>query len=292
METLHLYITTLATVLVCAIGTDGEDTKQQVDEDVGMMLSQVVDHNIIGCHLIILTTAEHSHLFSSILRHMSADVVAGVVVEAGWVLSQDQLTQDHLLQGLWGDSKTTCRAIILDVTESNNTNLALRLLESSGLWKMSETRVVIIGWTAGVKDVLLHHSLRNTVHGLYLALHDLAILTPPNHRDSRLRKVLPQEASNIEGVSVYRRCLYCNNGKADVQLIYHWNHTSPVQQAKDLFTEQFLNFMGHKFKIVTVSYFPYIAYKKDSESKGTTVTLTDSLDARLLDTFSHKLNFT
>nr|XP_045610234.1 uncharacterized protein LOC123765603 [Procambarus clarkii] len=85
---------------------------------------------------------------------------------------QDQLGGDNLLQGLWGDSRTTCRGLILDLTSSSNTShLALRLVEMSGLWRRPETVVIAIGGRAGVRSLLLHHSLRNTVHALYLALH-------------------------------------------------------------------------------------------------------------------------
>lgn len=49
-------------------------------------------------------------------------VISGgvMMVEAGKVMSQDQLSQDQLLQGLWGDTTTTCRAMIIDLTGSNN----------------------------------------------------------------------------------------------------------------------------------------------------------------------------
>ncbi|KAG7162362.1 Ionotropic receptor 21a-like 10, partial [Homarus americanus] len=50
--------------------------------------------------------------------------------------------------------------------------------------------------------------------------------------------------------------------------------------------------MGHKFKIVAVSYFPYIDYKRNSDKPGSEVTLKDSLDARLLEAFASVLNFT
>nr|XP_045610237.1 uncharacterized protein LOC123765605 [Procambarus clarkii] len=39
----------------------------------------------------------------------------------------EHLTRDNLLQGLWGDSRTTCWGLILDLTSSSNTtHLALR----------------------------------------------------------------------------------------------------------------------------------------------------------------------
>ncbi|XP_069189679.1 glutamate receptor ionotropic, kainate glr-3-like [Procambarus clarkii] len=55
--------------------------------------------------------------------------------------------------------------------------------------------------------------------------------------------------------------------------------------------DQFKDFMGHNFHVVSVPYFPYVDYQ-DTNVSGGTITLVDSLDARLLDTFSPKLNFT
>ncbi|KAG7162350.1 putative Proteasome subunit alpha type-2-like 6 [Homarus americanus] len=109
-------------------------------EQVGVMVGQVVEHHLTDCHLVLMTTTQHSHVFSSIIR----------------------------------------------------------LAEVAGLWKMPETRVVVVGRMAGVKDVLLHHSLRNTVHGLYLALHDLTLHTPPRIGSSRLRKALPREGFTLD----------------------------------------------------------------------------------------------
>ncbi|KAG7162344.1 Glutamate receptor-like 28, partial [Homarus americanus] len=232
-------------------------------EQVGVMVGQVVEHHLTGCHLVLITTTQHSHVFSSIIRHMGAE--AGVVVEAGWMLSQDQLTQDHLLQGLWGDTRTTCRALILDLTTSNSTDLVFRLLESSGMWKLSETLVLVMGGSEGVEDVLLHYDLRNTVHAFYMALtlHDLPLQNLPRLANSRLGKTLMQEVS--ERVWVYRRCLYCNNGEADVQLIHKWNLTSLPQHTDDLFFhEQFHNFFGHKIQFSAVRFFPYMAFTLNS----------------------------
>lgn len=37
------------------------------------------------------------------------------------------------------------------------------------------------------------------------------------------RKHVSTVAEGIkQGVWIYRRCLYCNNGEADVQYLYHW----------------------------------------------------------------------
>ncbi|KAK4290419.1 hypothetical protein Pmani_036670 [Petrolisthes manimaculis] len=55
---------------------------------------------------------------------------------------------------------------------------------------------------------------------------------------------------------------------------------------------QFLNFRGYVLRVVTVSYFPFVDYIRAKEEPGTPVTLTDSVDMRLLHTFKRKLNFT
>ncbi|XP_071526989.1 glutamate receptor ionotropic, delta-1-like [Panulirus ornatus] len=142
---------------------------------------------------------------------MSAGVAAVVVVEAGSLLSEDQEAHDHLLQALWGGTKTSCSALILDLisstTDNNNgTHLALRLMKSSGLWQRPETRVVIVGDRATVRDVLLHSSLRNTIHALYLAIQKPVPRTPPLPRSSsRLNKaihiVIADDSSSLKNLS-------------------------------------------------------------------------------------------
>lgn len=52
------------------------------------------------------------------------------------------------------------------------------------------------------------------------------------------------------------------------------------------------DFHGHFFQLTTVPYFPYVAYSTDTPEKGTTVTLQDSLNVRILHTFAAALNFT
>ncbi|XP_053641778.2 glutamate receptor-like [Cherax quadricarinatus] len=261
----------------------------QVVEQVGVMVGQVVDHHLSGCHLVLITTTQHSLITSSIIRRLSEGVEAGVVVEVGWEYSQDQLAQDQLQQGVWGDSKTTCRGLILDLTNTNNTHSALRFLEKAELWKLPETLVVVVGRRTGVKEVLLRHSFRNTIHALYLTLHDLT-LDASRPRNSHLGKSRVLGASG--GVLVYRRCLYCNRGEADVQLLHLWNLTSLTQSMSDIFQgkRQFQNFWGNKMKFSTIVYFPYTDYTLDHAEPGSTVSLNDGLDARLLSLFAKTLN--
>lgn len=54
------------------------------------------------------------------------------------------------------------------------------MVEWSGLWLRPETRVVVLGGTLEVGALLHHFTLRNTIHALYLALHNHTLhkLTP------------------------------------------------------------------------------------------------------------------
>ncbi|XP_069951447.1 glutamate receptor ionotropic, kainate 2-like [Cherax quadricarinatus] len=285
----------------------------QVVEQVGVMVSQVVQHHLTSCHLVLITTTQHSLITANIIRRLSESVEAGVLVEVGWEYSQDQLAQDQLQQGVWGDSKTTCRGLILDFTNTNNTHSVLRFLEKAELWKLPETLVIVVGRRTEVKDVLLHHSFHNTVHVLYLALHDLTLhdltlheltlddltvhsitlndltlhASPPTLLNSRNRQPVARASG---GVWVYRKCLYCNRGEADIQLLHLWNLTSFTQIKDDLFQEQFHNFWGKNLKMSTVLYFPFMDYTLENSEQGSTVSLKDCLDARLLSLFAKTLN--
>nr|XP_053641785.1 uncharacterized protein LOC128695307 [Cherax quadricarinatus] len=262
---------------------------EQVGVDVGMMVGQVVEHHLTGCHLVIATTP-HSLITSVIIRYLSKSVVAGMVMDTEWVFSQDKLVQDHHLQGLWGDTRTTCRGLILDLTTTNSTTNALKLAEAAGLWKLAETRVIVLGRkSTQVKDVLLRRSLRNTLHALYLALHD------PRHQYSSLRKIFTEDVCGAlvsSDVWVYRRCMYCNNGEADVQVINHWVITPNINDIHELFQEQVQTLLGHKLRVVAVPHFPYMDFELNTRNPGGIVIQKDAIDTRLINTFSAALNFT
>ncbi|XP_069188819.1 glutamate receptor-like [Procambarus clarkii] len=185
-----------------------------------------------------------------------------------------------------------CHLVLITTTRhSLITSRILRLLEQWGLLQLPETVVVAVGKTGQARAVLLHHGLHNTAHALFLALHDPALNTP--HPHSRLSKACTGEASTDGGVSVYQRCLYCNNGEADIKLIHNLNFNSPAQSWEDLFQENCQDLRGHKMRIVTPTpTFPSADYGRCSEAPGTLVVLKDSLDTRLIHTFAAKLNFT
>ncbi|XP_045123990.1 glutamate [NMDA] receptor subunit 1-like [Portunus trituberculatus] len=273
------------------------------EEQVGVMVRQVVAHHLPTCHLMLMTTSPHSPVFAAIRRHMRS----GVAV----VVSSPDQHHHHIEEALFGDSALACRGLILHLHEgSNNDTDALRMLERTGLWKRPETKVLVVGGSARVKGVLLHSSLRNTVHGVYLALHqDPAASIAPG--EAAIRRSLPYSAVSQE-VSVYRRCLYCSGGDAGVSFVHRWNisllagrqnYTKIASLHPYLLNEMSLHSLprtaeslrdmnGHKFRVTTLPNFPYTDYRRESGEPGAAVTPLDSLNGRFLDTFAAFFNFT
>ncbi|XP_042223276.1 glutamate receptor ionotropic, delta-2-like [Homarus americanus] len=57
-------------------------------------------------------------------------------------------------------------------------------------------------------------------------------------------------------------------------------------------SEEFEDMMGHQVRVVAKTLFPFMEFERDSDAPGTTVTPSDSLDVRMLDTVAKILNFT
>ncbi|KAG7162305.1 Glutamate receptor-like 23, partial [Homarus americanus] len=252
---------------------------------VSEMVGQVVEQHLAGCHLVLVDTTQ-SPLFSIMIRQLVSSGESVMVVEAwrmflykqvfrnesvsDWNIRDeivmDQLARDQLLQGLF--------------------------LEWCEVWRRPEIPVVVVGERDGVETVLLHHSLRNTIHTLYLALHDL-----PLHRgqgpslNMRSRKKNIIRGSKSEQVWLYGRCLYCKKGDAQVQLLHRGNLTYGLQLSVNLFPEHLGNFLGHTFQLVVNQYLPFIDIELDKEP-GTPVAPRDSLNTRMLHTIASSLNFT
>ncbi|KAK4311182.1 hypothetical protein Pmani_017301 [Petrolisthes manimaculis] len=149
---------------------EGQMLKWEGDYE-GQMLVKVVERHMLGCQLVLWTTVPHSPVVSAFLRQVG---VGGVVVVDGGV---SQLHQ-YFLQDLWNHDTITCRGLLLYSHNNNNnnnaTNEALMNLELTGLWKKSGVRVFIASSSSSssssVKEVLLHPTLRNTIHAVYLVL--------------------------------------------------------------------------------------------------------------------------
>ncbi|XP_071533870.1 glutamate receptor-like [Panulirus ornatus] len=212
---------------------------------------------------------------------MSSQEVVGS--EDNTVLGVEMLMNQLLEQQLTG-----CQTVL--ITTSTESPIP-SILELSQLWQRPETVVVVVGGRTGVKDVLLHHSLRNTVRALYLAVPDLSMNTLDHHIKTRFREIIAHDGVS-KGVLIYQRCLYCKDGEADVRPTHTRNLVSAIQHSGNVLYEDVQELMGHRLRVVAVSYFPYIDYERHHQVAGTTVTLRDSLDARLIVTFAAKLNFT
>ncbi|KAK8402421.1 hypothetical protein O3P69_000673 [Scylla paramamosain] len=68
------------------------------------------------------------------------------------------------------DVRLTCHAVIFISLTHTDTDLALRFMETAGLWRRPMIRVLAVGVEEEARKALLHPSLRNTVHAHFLAL--------------------------------------------------------------------------------------------------------------------------
>lgn len=48
------------------------------------------------------------------------------------------------------------------------------VMETAGLWKLAEMRMLVLGQESEVETVLLHHSLRNILNVVYIAINEPA----------------------------------------------------------------------------------------------------------------------
>ncbi|XP_071535568.1 probable glutamate receptor [Panulirus ornatus] len=95
-----------------------------------------------------------------------------------------------------------------------------------------------------------------------------------------------------EEVRVYGRCLYCSKGKADVREIRQWRPIAGGHITDNIFLGQREDFMGHQFDVVAMPFFPLSSFTRNSEDLGTTYTLLDSVDIRMMNSFKGQANFT
>ncbi|KAK3865046.1 hypothetical protein Pcinc_029304 [Petrolisthes cinctipes] len=259
---------------------DGGVAEQQ---RLGQVISEIVEQQHLSqCDLVLLDSSPHSTLVSAISSEHHHGLLQPLMEARGD-------NQQYLPPPVWGDTRTTCRVLILPITNITHANTSLWVAERAGLWKLPQTRVVLVGpGYRGAESVLLHPSLRNTIHALYLTLHHPITTT----------------TTTVVELKVYRRSLYMRDGEAGVEHVLTTNLlsinvnsiiTQHVLLNSTLFfndKDQFLNFEGHKLRVVTAMYFPYVAYWKEGDEPGSPVILTDSLDGRLYHTLSPALNFT
>lgn len=85
------------------------------------------------------------------------------------------------------------------------------MLEEANLRKLPEAVVVVVGGKQGVEKVLLHHTFRNTIHALYVALPDAtaaskATLSEPLIITTRVNKGLQVTSGNFPDKQMTPRC--------------------------------------------------------------------------------------
>ncbi|XP_042223295.1 uncharacterized protein LOC121867452 [Homarus americanus] len=116
----------------------------------------------------------------------------------------------HLAEG---DTKLTCRALLLDLTSASYTNVFMNFLDTFHLYLWPRTRVLGVGDKTQAREVLHHASLHNTVHALYLG-------TTPATPSSGATCGRPGVC--VGGVWAYSRCLYCSEGRPGVRPLGPW----------------------------------------------------------------------
>ncbi|XP_069995697.1 probable glutamate receptor [Penaeus vannamei] len=164
-------------------------------------------------------------------------------------------------------------------------------LEESGISQRPEARVVLVGPPKGVEVVLQNPLLQNAIHALYLTLENLGIESKRKKLASALKVDLglEEEWGNLH---VYRKCLYCNAGDADVRLVRRWTPDLGLGAKDELFPDEFGDFNGHKFTVVAKRYFPYMDASLETNEPGSRLTVLDSLDTRIFLALARYLNFT
>ncbi|XP_066985095.1 glutamate receptor ionotropic, delta-1-like isoform X2 [Macrobrachium rosenbergii] len=166
----------------------------------------------------------------------------------------DTSYKEGMRKAISGESTTVCRVYVIDLTVNEN-NSVLEFLETSRLWLWPEAKVVIAGIRQKVGDVLLHSVFRNTFSLFYLGL-----------------------SSDFLNFSVEEfRTL-------------PWKGTKTLTSGNQL--DQVKSLEGHLVRMVSIVYFPYVDYEMRTDRPGSPVTLRDSLDKRIFEIITSRLNFT
>ncbi|XP_066957513.1 glutamate receptor ionotropic, delta-1-like [Macrobrachium rosenbergii] len=149
-----------------------------------------------------------------------------------------------------------------------------------------DTQVVFVGYKIKATSFLRHRALRNTIQPLLFSLEE----AEPKSKGITSSSVdLSPERIILAG---YSRCLYCQNGYSKVVSLFRRPLDAIDPKRLNISVDPVENFQGTKFRVTSLSYFPYIDNRLNSEEPGRTVTILDSLDKRILDTLTGHANFT
>ncbi|MPC40548.1 hypothetical protein E2C01_034109 [Portunus trituberculatus] len=245
------------------------------------IVRQLVERYLTSCRLAVVGAgrAVSDPSFTELVRVVGKAAPGVVVMEAEGALSpaSPRTTPSIPQQALESDAKFPCRAFLLYMTAAN-TSWAGRFLGKASLDVSPEIRVIGVGHPALARQLLTLPVLRNTAHALYLAV-------PP-------RSPFAIDLGDDDAVEVISRCHYCDQGHPDYVVLDYWRPLVGFQEAADLFPNQFQDCRGHAFQVVSMDWFPFLSFSRDTQRPGTTVTPQDSVDVRMLQAVARTLNFT
>ncbi|KAK7077820.1 hypothetical protein SK128_007530 [Halocaridina rubra] len=150
-------------------------------------------------------------------------------------------------------------------------------------------------WFQGVKKYMLAYT------GTVVSKEDL--LSHPVTRDSYNLVVISQAPSNTSNdlspnklprlsnteLWFQQICPYCDDGRPVVNIIAKWKENVGFTYSEPFYPELFEDFMGHRFKAVTLVYEPFSCYEKIGEDF---IPTGNCVDNKMLEEMSRTLNFT
>ncbi|XP_066963778.1 uncharacterized protein [Macrobrachium rosenbergii] len=199
---------------------------------VSSVVTYIYETYMTGCHLLLITGGEGSHLSHLVLRGLRDSYVPEAILNLQ-LTSFDQ--SDALLPQLReGEEKVTCRVFLFDLTGSGSPSLALEFMDKVQLFLIRHTHVLFIGSPDHLQASLQDKTLWNSVRVLYLSV--MSTEEPPQRsvaaavksvikyrrQDRAVGLLVPQ----TESVVVYSRCLFCDGGEAGIRLMNKWTPTT------------------------------------------------------------------
>ncbi|XP_050693186.1 glutamate receptor ionotropic, delta-2-like isoform X2 [Eriocheir sinensis] len=264
----------------------GRERGQEWEPETLKVVAEAVKSHVGLCHLVVVTPPLHSPRLRQVFKFVRAGAAFGEVVVTVARGAEGERNEDLPSAGDFKNvfgypsaegAKLSCRAVVLVALTPADTDLTLSFVEAAAMWRLSDTRVVVVGVQGGAERALLHPSLRNTVHAHYLAL------------------PLPQNASGTRagggGVAVYGRCLYCGRGgEAAVYLLCRASGDPQVCPLAPPAAPP-VDMQGHLLRAVIMAYPPYLLIERDKADPKRYL-LQDSPDRRVLYALVQTLNFT
>ncbi|XP_064115160.1 uncharacterized protein LOC135221277 [Macrobrachium nipponense] len=282
-------------------------SQEDVVLQVGISIWQIVRQKVDKCQFIFVTEDSDQSLIMNVLRQSFMFTQPLVLIDLNSRLSST--TQDDLFRAIWGTATAVCRTILVDLTAENESR-TFRFLEDSKLWLWPEANVVFVGNRRRARPAFQQPALRNTCHLIFVGLHEemtknafvfksavpvrtyLANHSRPPRGSNKLDVLLTRLPSVTpkSQIGLYTRCLYCDDGQPKTWLLSSWPLGSDIPHHTA--TSEISNLQGHRLNIVSIAYPPYAIHAQGESGPGGEVVMLDSLDKRLLDTISPRVNFT